>query len=232
MAETAGHRNLTSTFASTGRLYSYWNYAAVEFSLQHFSFVDHDAGAMTAVLLNADILYTAGVFEDSTPWVAKTRPGGYSHALVDVLQARVQYNMMAFIDVCGGSQVVDALNGYGSTRFCLLRGARVRYDSNCGVDNVKQVTTNVNEIQMTTGCGVAIHIWQDTCVAISFPVCRTQQKSRYFVEKNSVALCDVAEQKAKNSTTYGYQGGPCAFCLAGYEYLNRRGPCRSTPDWQ
>jgi len=106
----------------------------------------------------------------------------------------VQYNSLAFIGVCGGSVIAGAENPYGLTPLDLLQGTSIRYHANCGPEQVLVVSC-AQEFQPTTGCAVAIYLWQDIRKAISFPVVKNKAQWWDFAERNSVALEEALVQK-------------------------------------
>ena len=208
-------------------LYAYWGYA-VEVRVYPFSFVA-DVHLMMDVLLDADIFYMAGVFEVPKLWIYMTKPGGCSHCLVETLQARVQYNSLAFIGVCGGAVISGASNHYGLQPLDLLQGTTIRYDSNCNAKSVNVMTTT-QEFQLTTGCAFAIYLWQDTRKSVSFLVVKNAGQWWPFAEHNSIALEEALVQKValplayRNPVSKEY----CFFWRDGYIY-DRSCLCKIDP---
>ena len=216
-------------------LYTHWGYS-LDVRMHRFSFVaasPRDAHAQTThvsamidLLLATDVFYFAGVFKVSQMWKESTSPGGYSYCLIYLLRALVQYNSVAFIGVCGGAVISMSSNDYGLTPLDLLQGARLRYDA-CSAGTIP-VTTVDGEFQMTSGCAIAVYIWQDDCRAVSFPVVKNHRQWWDFASKNSAALNDALVQKALSPSKYKViaTGESWWFSLSGYSYM------RSVGYWQ
>ena len=181
-------------------MYVYWGYV-VEVRVHRFSFVDDDVSGMMKVLREADIFYMAGVFAVSELWIEMTNRDGRSHCLVEKLQERVQYHTLAVICVCGGAMISGASNKWGLTPLDLLQGTNIKYHANCNAASVSEVSTTENFI-LTTGCGVAINIWQDTRQAISLVVVKNHAQWHSFAGNNSVALMNALVQKVASPRAY------------------------------
>ena len=121
-----------------------------------FSFMDEEH-LMMATLRGCDIFYMAGIYRVSAQWALASAQGP-ARRLAEEIQTRAQYNCMAFIRVCGGAKMSGSVPYYGLNPLDLLQGAAVRYDCNC---STAQVLTTPQVAQITTGCAVAIYVWQD-----------------------------------------------------------------------
>ena len=102
---------------------------------------------------------------------------------------------------------------YGLTPLDLLQGAEVRYDSNCAT---AEVLTTPQVVQITTGCAVAIYVWQDRRQGICFPVVKNAGGWRPFAEQNTRALQDFVVHKCNSPQEFIFKGSRWYFTLAGY----------------
>ena len=161
-----------------------------EISFRIFSFTD-DEDRMMATLKGCDIFYMGGIHSISEKW-ARDSEQSPARRLSEEIQRRVQYNMMAYIGICGGAKISGSVSYYGLAPLDLLQGAEVLYDINC---SRAQVCTTQNAVQITTGCAVAIYMWQNRRQGICFPVVKNAGQWWPFAEQNTMALQDFVVQK-------------------------------------
>ena len=177
-----------------------------------FSFMD-DEHLMMATLRGCDIFYMAGIYRVSEQW-AQASAQGPARRLAEEIQTRVQYNCMAFIGVCGGAKMSGSEPYYGLTPLDLLQGAEVRYDSNCAT---AEVLTTPQVVQITTGCAVAMYMWQDRRQGICFHCVKKNADVWWpFAEENTRALQDFVVHKCNTPQEFSFEGRCWYFTLAGY----------------
>ena len=97
--------------------------------------------------------------------------------------------------------ISGASNKWGLTPLDLLQGTNIKYHANCNAASVSEVSTTENFI-LTTGCGVAINIWQDTRQAISLVVVKNHTQWHSFAGRNSIALMNALVQKVASPRAY------------------------------
>ena len=177
-----------------------------------FSFMD-DEHLMMATLRGCDIFYMAGIYRVSEQW-AQASAQGPARRLAEEIQTRVQYNCMAFIGVCGGAKMSGSEPYYGLTPLDLLQGAAVRYDCNCAT---AEVLTTPQVVQITTGCAVAMYMWQDRRQGICFHCVKKNADVWWpFAEQNTRALQDFVVHKCNTPQEFSFKGKRWYFTLAGY----------------
>ena len=108
------------------------------------------------------------------------------------------------------------------TPWDLLQGTSLKYDADVSAGMVS-VTTNPNEFQMTTGCGLALYLWRDQAAAACFPVIKNSYQWEAFCASNTEALQHALQEKAKAHKVYSVPRGLQVdgmtiwrFTLAGY----------------
>ena len=177
-----------------------------------FSFMG-DERLMMATLRGCDIFYMAGIYRVSEQW-ARASAQGPARRLAEEIQTRVQYNCMAFIGVCGGAKMSGSEPYYGLTPLDLLQGAEVRYDSNCAT---AEVLTTPQVVQITTGCAVAMYMWQDRRQGICFHCVKKNADVWWpFAEQSTRALQDFVVHKCNSPQEFSFEGSRWYFTLAGY----------------
>ena len=177
-----------------------------------FSFMG-DEHLMMETLRGCDIFYMAGIYRVSEQW-AQASAQGPARRLAEEIQTRVQYNCMAFIGVCGGAKMSGSEPYYGLTPLDLLQGAEVRYDSNCAT---AEVLTTPQVVQITTGCAVAMYMWQDRRQGICFHCVKKNADVWWpFAEQNTRALQDFVVHKCNSPQEFSFEGSRWYFTLAGY----------------
>jgi len=112
--------------------------------------------------------------------------------------------MMAYIGICGGAKISGSVSYYGLAPLDLLQGAEVLYDVNC---SRAQVCTTQNAVQITTGCAVAIYMWQNRRQGICFPVVKNAGQWWPFAEQNTMALQDFVVQKCNTPEEFSFEEG-------------------------
>ena len=178
-------------------------------AIRIFSFMD-DEHLMMATLRGCDIFYMAGIYRVSEQW-AQASAQGPARRLAEEIQTRVQYNCMAFIGVCGGAKMSGSEPYYGLTPLDLLQGAAVRYDRNC---STAQVLTTPRVVQITTGCTVAMYMWQDRRQGICFHCVKKNADVWWpFAEQNTRALQDFVVHKCNTPQEWARCFSACARVL-------------------
>ena len=178
-------------------------------AIRIFSFMD-DEHLMMATLRGCDIFYMAGIYRVSEQW-AQASAQGPARRLAEEIQTRVQYNCMAFIGVCGGAKMSGSEPYYGLTPLDLLQGAAVRYDRNC---STAQVLTTPQVVQITTGCAVAMYMWQDRRQGICFHCVKKNADVWWpFAEQNTRALQDFVVHKCNTPQEWARCFSACARVL-------------------
>ena len=174
-----------------------------------FSFMG-DEHLMMETLRGCDIFYMAGIYRVSEQW-AQASAQGPARRLAEEIQTRVQYNCMAFIGVCGGAKMSGSEPYYGLTPLDLLQGAEVRYDCNCAT---AQVLTTPQVVQITTGCAVAMYMWQDRRQGICFHCVKKNADVWWpFAEQNTRALQDFVVHKCNTPQEWARCFSACARVL-------------------
>jgi len=85
--------------------------------------------------------------------------------------------------------------------------------------------SSTKEFILTTGCAVAIYLWQETRKAVSFPVVKNQAQWWEFAQRNSIALEEALVQKVALPEAYRVKSTSSEcwyFSLAGYIYMYSR----------
>ena len=174
-----------------------------------FSFMG-DEGLMMETLRGCDIFYMAGIYRVSAQWAQASAQGPARHLAEEIL-IRVQYNCMAFIGVCGGAKMSGSEPYYGLTPLDLLQGAEVRYDSNCAT---AEVLTTPQVVQITTGCAVAMYMWQDRRQGICFHCVKKNADVWWpFAEQSTRALQDFVVHKCNTPQEWARCFSACARVL-------------------
>ena len=178
-------------------------------AIRIFSFMG-DERLMMATLRGCDIFYMAGIYRVSAQWAQASAQGPARHLAEEIL-IRVQYNCMAFIGVCGGAKMSGSEPYYGLTPLDLLQGAAVRYDCNC---STAQVLTTPQVVQITTGCAVAMYMWQDRRQGICFHCVKKNADVWWpFAEQNTRALQDFVVHKCNTPQEWARCFSACARVL-------------------
>ena len=200
-------------------LYDAWGYRA-EVRMHTFTFMENTA-AMMHVLLQADVFYLAG------GWSRRTLPSQFAYCLVEMLRARVQYNLLAFIGVCGGAVIAGKENGYGVTPLDLLQGAKITYLSSSKPTDAEGKISTAGDFVMTSGCAFGINVWQSHTRVASFPVIKNHDKWLDFSLSNSIALESAILRIIKYPEAFSDESGMWYFSLHGC--IIKNGLCRPVP---
>ena len=199
-------------------LFQAWGCHGISVEVHDFSFAYGDVTESLKLLVDADIFVMSGIFTVDNTWRQRTRAGSEAWPLVEKLRERVQYNHLIYVGICGGAILSGNCNPYQLEPLDLFQGMVVRYDANSSA-NSTTVTPNLSEIQITSGCGAAVHCWQNTRKAVSFPTVKNHASWWGFAERSSVQLAEAMNAKVANPECYNdWQGNVWWFCLAGYAF--------------
>ena len=211
-------------------LFQMWGYNNVV-NTYDFSFEHGDVNDMFRLLVDVDVFIMGGVHNVSERWKERTRPGQEAWPLLKELQARVQYNVLIYIGICGGAILSGNVNPYGLEPFDLFQGMRVRYDWNTTAKSVGQ-HQDLAQIQITSGTGVAIHCWRQQRRGLVFSTVKNHRSWTRFAEDSSTRLTNAIECRANNPASFHFGGGKCWwYSLAGYAYSRDPGVLSQTSVW-
>ena len=174
-----------------------WGCQDVSVDLIAFSFRNGDVAEMMQRLADAQIFVMAGVFTVDDAWRQRTSKGSEAWPLVEELRARVQYNNLIYVGVCGGALLAGNYNPYDLEPFDLFQGMVVRYGANIS-SRAAIVTDNASEIQITSGCGAAFHYWHNIRMATVFPVVKNYSQWWEFAERSSQRLSEALTHNVNN----------------------------------
>ena len=209
-------------------LYSGWD-IDLDVDLRRFSFVGMIGSVrdvshqdqMIQLLNDTDVFYMGGIYGNaSESWKNMTRPGGRSHCLVELLRARVQYNCIAYVGVCGGAMLAGSVNYYGLTPLDLLQGLKVEYHSNCSAGSLESLQLpQTGEVHFATGGAIGICLWHTTHRVICFPCIKNGTSWVQFCERNAAAAAATLRWKVASPDRFLDDRNEFWFySLAGYLY--------------
>ena len=163
---------------------------------QHCEFLPFSFGDsmqnMRAILEWADVFYMCG-FGGGFPEFLRRLfdPLGPGKAVVDLIRARVQYDEMAYIGICGGAMAAGR-HYWSQPRstccFDFLEGVDVAYDANDSTIAKKTPRTDATAFQMTCACGIAINMRYPKVHASSVIVVKNSAQWTKFASENSKCL--------------------------------------------
>ena len=97
-------------------------------------------------------------------------------------------------------------------------------------DDADALSTEEN-FHLTTGCGFAVYLWQDTLLAASFPVIKNQYQWWPFAARNSTSLLSAIVQKINSQEAFTDTAADCSwdFSIAGLARWNHGDWVRMDP---
>ena len=211
-------------------LFRFWRYKNHFVDTYDFSFEHGDVNDMFRLLVDVDVFIMGGVHNVSQRWKERTSQGQEAWPLVKELQARVQYNVLMYIGICGGAILSGKDNPYGLEPFDLFQGMRVRYDWKVNAKNVEQHQERA-QIQITSGTGVAIHCWRQQRRGLVFSTVKNHRSWKRFAEDSSTRLTHAIECRANNPASFHFGRGQWWYSLAGFAYSRVPGVLSQTSVW-
>ena len=170
-------------------LFSFWNVAA-DVEICSFSFMG-DTERMTALLMDAEIFYFAGVHG---------APPRLNRHLCHLLQERVRCHQMGYFGVCGGATIAGDRSRLALPGLDLFAGIAVQYDSGVSPSAVAvETSAERNVVQFTSGCALAFVLDETLQMGICFACIKNHRRWWPFAAQNSLQVQRIIDTMRQRS---------------------------------